>query len=90
MLERNAPPEVYRRDIDDKLEAATAKAAADNIQFGALIIEPVVMGAGGMLLVDPLYQRVLVQVDPQWNVDNGLLHNTGIESHAWIGFLLTH
>ena len=37
MLERNAPPEVYRRDIDDKLEAATAKAAADNIQFGAFL-----------------------------------------------------
>jgi dethiobiotin synthetase/adenosylmethionine--8-amino-7-oxononanoate aminotransferase len=53
---------VYRRDIDEKMKAATAAAAEENVRFGALIIEPVVMGAGGMLLVDPLYQRVLVQV----------------------------
>lgn len=28
--------------------------------IGALIIEPVIQGAGGMLMVDPLFQRVLV------------------------------
>ncbi|KAI3709119.1 hypothetical protein L2E82_38878 [Cichorium intybus] len=28
---------------------------------GALIIEPVIQGAGGMLMVDPLFQRVLVK-----------------------------
>nr|GEU73021.1 bifunctional dethiobiotin synthetase/7,8-diamino-pelargonic acid aminotransferase, mitochondrial [Tanacetum cinerariifolium] len=27
---------------------------------GALIIEPVIQGAGGMLMVDPLFQRLLV------------------------------
>ncbi|KAI0903091.1 bifunctional dethiobiotin synthetase/adenosylmethionine-8-amino-7-oxononanoate aminotransferase [Ustulina deusta] len=30
--------------------------------FGALILEPVVLGAGGMVLVDPLFQRTLVHV----------------------------
>ncbi|KAI1271628.1 bifunctional dethiobiotin synthetase/adenosylmethionine-8-amino-7-oxononanoate aminotransferase [Xylaria sp. FL0933] len=30
--------------------------------FGALILEPVVLGAGGMTLVDPLFQHTLVQV----------------------------
>jgi len=69
---------VYRRDIDEKLEAATAKAAEDNIQFGALIIEPVVMGAGGMLLVDPLYQRVLVQVYPQSHVEMVCFRTRGV------------
>ncbi|KAL3841028.1 hypothetical protein ACJIZ3_025619 [Penstemon smallii] len=29
--------------------------------IGALIVEPVVQGAGGMLMIDPLYQRILVR-----------------------------
>ncbi|OAQ82127.1 onanonoxo-7-onima-8-eninoihtemlysoneda [Purpureocillium lilacinum] len=31
-------------------------------KFGSLIIEPIVLGAGGMELVDPLFQRTLVNV----------------------------
>ncbi|OTA98657.1 hypothetical protein M426DRAFT_104409 [Hypoxylon sp. CI-4A] len=31
-------------------------------KFGALLMEPVVIGAGGMELVDPLFQRALVNV----------------------------
>lgn len=30
--------------------------------LGSLLLEPIVMGAGGMVFVDPLFQRVLVQV----------------------------
>lgn len=30
-------------------------------KFGALIIEPLIMGAGGMIFVDPLFQRALIQ-----------------------------
>jgi dethiobiotin synthetase/adenosylmethionine--8-amino-7-oxononanoate aminotransferase len=30
-------------------------------RFGALIMEPVLMGAGGMILVDPLFQRTLIK-----------------------------
>lgn len=29
-------------------------------KFGALILEPLVMGAGGMIFVDPLFQRTLI------------------------------
>ncbi|KAK4235543.1 hypothetical protein C8A03DRAFT_17732 [Achaetomium macrosporum] len=36
--------------------------AVQGRKFGALIIEPVVLGAGGMLLVDPLFQRTLVKI----------------------------
>lgn len=31
-------------------------------KFGALILEPVLMGAGGMIFVDPLFQRTLIKV----------------------------
>lgn len=53
--------DVYRRDVRTKLDTATDLAAKDNTRFGALLIEPVVQGAGGMLMIDPLYQRVLMQ-----------------------------
>lgn len=31
------------------------------VRLGALVMEPVLQGAGGMLMIDPLFQRVLVQ-----------------------------
>lgn len=35
--------------------------AEDGAILGCLVLEPIVMGAGGMIFVDPLFQRVLVQ-----------------------------
>ncbi|KAK4169615.1 putative Adenosylmethionine-8-amino-7-oxononanoate aminotransferase [Cladorrhinum sp. PSN259] len=35
---------------------------AQGRRFGALILEPIVLGAGGMHLVDPLFQQTLVKV----------------------------
>lgn len=35
--------------------------SSGSTQTGALIIEPVIQGAGGMEMVDPLFQRVLVE-----------------------------
>lgn len=61
-------------DISARLQTPLAKAYQKHIQeelkrlasngraFGALMIEPLVLGAGGMLFVDPLFQRVLVDV----------------------------
>ena len=34
---------------------------ADNVRIGALLIEPLMIGAGGLKFIDPLYQKVLVQ-----------------------------
>ncbi|KAK9320410.1 pyridoxal phosphate-dependent transferase [Lipomyces orientalis] len=34
----------------------------DKRRFGALIMEPVILGAGGMILIDPLFQKLLVDV----------------------------
>jgi dethiobiotin synthetase/adenosylmethionine--8-amino-7-oxononanoate aminotransferase len=35
---------------------------AEGRKFGALVMEPIILGAGGMLFVDPLFQRTLVNV----------------------------
>jgi bifunctional dethiobiotin synthetase / adenosylmethionine---8-amino-7-oxononanoate aminotransferase len=51
-------------------------------RFGALILEPIIMGAGGMIFVDPLFQRTLIKTirqhpeliapqPPKSHVDNG-------------------
>ena len=56
-------------DVERRLGTALAQAyrefihhSLDNIEteIAALVLEPLVMGAGGMVFVDPLFQRVLV------------------------------
>jgi dethiobiotin synthetase/adenosylmethionine--8-amino-7-oxononanoate aminotransferase len=44
------------------------------VSFGALIIEPMLLGAGGMMFADPLYQKCLVEVAREFNDD-----------HSWLG-----
>ncbi|KAI0160804.1 PLP-dependent transferase [Xylariaceae sp. FL1272] len=55
-------------------------------KFGALVIEPVVLGAGGMILVDPLFQRTLVNVIRR-NADLfGAEQQPGVpDEHRWTG-----
>nr|XP_018264102.1 dethiobiotin synthase [Kwoniella dejecticola CBS 10117]OBR86260.1 dethiobiotin synthase [Kwoniella dejecticola CBS 10117] len=48
----------YRSHIRANLE----RAIKDGKKFGALILEPTCLGAGGMVFVDPLFQTCLVQV----------------------------
>ncbi|KAK4049252.1 hypothetical protein OIO90_005541 [Microbotryomycetes sp. JL221] len=50
----------YRQTIETHIESIYAK--DKHVQFGALVLEPIVMGAGGMIFVDPLYQRVLIDI----------------------------
>ncbi|KAJ1307604.1 hypothetical protein OPQ81_001699 [Rhizoctonia solani] len=50
--------DIYRKHIRTEIERLTQSGHA----FGALVIEPIVLGAGGMLFVDPLFQRVLVDI----------------------------
>ncbi|KAF7329113.1 PLP-dependent transferase [Mycena kentingensis (nom. inval.)] len=49
----------YRSYIAETLESLETSNAP---RLAALVLEPLVLGAGGMLFVDPLFQRVLVDV----------------------------
>lgn len=50
---------LYTSSILQELEMLSDSNALS--QIGALIVEPVVQGAGGMQMIDPLYQRILVR-----------------------------
>ncbi|KAI0836281.1 bifunctional dethiobiotin synthetase/adenosylmethionine-8-amino-7-oxononanoate aminotransferase [Hypoxylon sp. FL0890] len=47
---------------EDYIERRLSHHIGNDRKFGALLMEPVVIGAGGMELVDPLFQRALVNV----------------------------
>ncbi|KAF9765267.1 hypothetical protein IL306_002460, partial [Fusarium sp. DS 682] len=56
-------------------------------KFGALMLEPIVLGAGGMILVDPLYQKALIDLVREWPRlfgTSGESSNTA-EGPAWSG-----
>ena len=49
----------YARRIRKKLRALCVD---DDRRYGALVLEPLLLGAGGMKFIDPLFQRVLIDV----------------------------
>ncbi|EQL38465.1 hypothetical protein RJZ57_007298 [Blastomyces gilchristii] len=49
----------YKTYIKKSLENLVLQ---DGRKFGALIMEPVILGAGGMLFADPLFQQAVVEV----------------------------
>ena len=51
----------YRTHVNDTLERLAGGPGATR-PLGALVLEPLVLGAGGMIFVDPLFQRVLIDV----------------------------
>ncbi|KAJ7187133.1 PLP-dependent transferase [Mycena filopes] len=50
---------VYRKFISHTLDGLERSGGP---RLAALVLEPLVMGAGGMIFVDPLFQRILVDV----------------------------
>ncbi|KAF5367111.1 hypothetical protein D9758_004032 [Tetrapyrgos nigripes] len=50
---------VYKDYLRRTLSSLQARGSP---RLGALVLEPLVMGAGGMIFVDPLFQRVLIDV----------------------------
>ena len=56
--QRESDAKAYEQHILSRLEDLIHK---QKRKFGALIMEPILMGAGGMIFVDPLFQRMLIQ-----------------------------
>ncbi|EMC99632.1 hypothetical protein BAUCODRAFT_343702 [Baudoinia panamericana UAMH 10762] len=54
---RSQHRDLYR----DYLNGWLAEQARQGTKFGALIMEPILLGAGGMMFADPLFQRCLVE-----------------------------
>ncbi|SCV73356.1 BQ2448_7282 [Microbotryum intermedium] len=50
--------ERYSKEIADFVK----KHHEAGTEFGALVLEPIVMGAGGMIFIDPLFQRILIDL----------------------------
>ena len=70
--------EVYRVYIARTLKSLEHRNEVPRL--AALVLEPLVMGAGGMIFVDPLFQRVLIDVVRRGGIGLG-----GESSEGWSG-----
>ncbi|KAJ8118362.1 hypothetical protein OPT61_g622 [Boeremia exigua] len=82
-LETRAESPQYEAYIEKTLDKLVKE---DGRKFGALVMEPVVLGAGGMIFVDPLFQRSLARVVRRYNFATSGSAPQKIEGeHAWTG-----
>ncbi|TGO23833.1 hypothetical protein BPAE_0120g00120 [Botrytis paeoniae] len=51
-----------KKKYEEHILAELRKANEQGMKFGALVLEPIILGAGGMLFCDPLFQRTLTNV----------------------------
>ena len=56
---RQEDAKLYRKQIHEDL---LQRVHQEGASLGALVIEPIILGAGGMLFADPLFQKCLVEV----------------------------
>lgn len=56
-------------------------------KFGALVMEPVILGAGGMMFVDPLFQKSVVEVVRRYDFSMGSqsIASEQADPHGWTG-----
>lgn len=73
--------EKYKAYIKDTLEDLVLRQGR---KFGALIIEPIILGAGGMLFSDPLFQHSLVQTIRE-NPQIFSSTSVDVEPNSWSG-----
>jgi len=73
----------YEAYIEQTLDRLVKK---EGRKFGALVMEPVILGAGGMIFVDPLFQKSLARVVRRYNfAPSGDAHPTMQDKHSWTG-----
>ncbi|TGJ82804.1 hypothetical protein E0Z10_g5953 [Xylaria hypoxylon] len=75
------------KSYETYINSALRKYLDKGRKFGALILEPVVLGAGGMTLVDPLFQQTLVRVVRQNASLFGAVESSGFpdDDRTWQG-----
>jgi dethiobiotin synthetase/adenosylmethionine--8-amino-7-oxononanoate aminotransferase len=83
-LGSRAPLSRYEAYIEKTLDELVKEQGK---KFGALIMEPVILGAGGMIFVDPLFQQSLVRVVRRYNFSPSSPNATPSQSdgHVWSG-----
>lgn len=72
----------YRRHIEETLHRLVR---VEGRTFGGVIMEPVILGAGGMLFADPLFQHCLVQVVRENSQIFGSPSTSSTDPCAWTG-----
>jgi dethiobiotin synthetase/adenosylmethionine--8-amino-7-oxononanoate aminotransferase len=80
----------YEAYIETTLDALVKEQGK---KFGALIMEPVILGAGGMIFVDPLFQQALVHVVRRYDFNpppstfppTQVSQTSKLDEHAWSG-----
>jgi dethiobiotin synthetase/adenosylmethionine--8-amino-7-oxononanoate aminotransferase len=74
----------YESYIEKMLDELVKK---QGMKFGALVMEPVILGAGGMIFVDPLFQQSLVRVVRRYDFSSSSKGATPVEAdeHTWSG-----
>lgn len=66
------------------------EAARPGVRLGALLMEPVLQGAGGMMLVDPLFQAAAAEVCLLQGSCNGLLQMGCLHNKIQLCLSLSH
>ena len=79
----------YEAYIESTLDRLVKK---EGRKFGALVMEPVILGAGGMIFVDPLFQNSLARVVRRYNfatsendLPAAMKEPAAMNEHAWTG-----
>ncbi|CAI6299495.1 unnamed protein product [Periconia digitata] len=70
----------YREYITEQLNTLVKEQGK---AFGALVMEPIILGAGGMLFVDPLFQRTFVEIVREYDFVESTAHPK--DPKAWSG-----
>lgn len=65
--QRQGDAQVYKKHIRETL---LERVEHEGASLGALVIEPIILGAGGMLFADPLFQKCLVEVAREFYTDS--------------------
>ncbi|KAF2994495.1 hypothetical protein E8E13_002183 [Curvularia kusanoi] len=81
-LDTRGESPIYEAYITKTLDKLVKK---EGRKFGALVMEPVILGAGGMIFVDPLFQKSLARVVRRYNFVDSESHTAVKNEHAWTG-----